>query len=74
MEWGLRNISMKRVVRTFLLHISPSYVKDITGSKRFVYGRRSEWMIRKLKEYEDIDKMGVNLEINDLFVCLDSLK
>lgn len=23
---------------------------------------------------ENIDKMGVNLEINDLFVCLDSLK
>lgn len=31
-------------------------------------------MIRKLKEYEDIDEMGVNLEINDLFVCLDTLK
>lgn len=31
-------------------------------------------MIRKLKEYANIDKMGVNLEINDLFVCLDSLK
>lgn len=35
---------------------------------------RRKWMIRKLKEYEDIDKMGVNLEINDLFVYLDSLK
>ncbi len=31
-------------------------------------------MIWKRKESTDIDKTGVNLEINDLFVCLDSLK